>query len=226
MKNRNVIFTIFGAAIIFLAACYPKTIATPVDMMEKPTSEMMEQPTGEMMEKTGMPIINETMPAGMQEAEASTSAETMMEDTPMWFSVPLMDVNTGSQFSISDFKGKVVLLEAMAVWCSNCKSQQGEVLKLKQDLGDKVVYVGVDIDPNEDMDKLKTFTKANNFDWVYSVAPTELSSELAALYGNQFLNPPSTPMLIVDSKGAVHPLPFGIKSAEQLKEFVTPFIGM
>jgi thiol-disulfide isomerase/thioredoxin len=234
MKNRNALFTIFVAGIVFLAACSPQTTATPEIMMDKPTEAMLEKPTGIMMEKTEAPMMDETeapmmdetKPVGMQEAESTTSAETMMKDAPAWFSIPLTDVNTGSQFSISDFKGKVVLFEAMAVWCSNCKSQQGEVLKLKQELGDKVVYVGVDIDPNEDMDKLKVFITANNFDWVYSVAPTELSSELATLYGNQFLNPPSTPMLIIDSKGEVHLLPFGIKSAEQLKEFVTPFLGM
>ena len=93
-------------------------------------------------------------------------------------------------------------------------------------MGEKIVFVGVDIDPNEDMDKLKEFTTANKFNWFYSVAPAELSSEIAALYGNQFLNPPSAPMLIIDSESEVHPLPFGIKSAAQLKEFLAPFLGM
>jgi thiol-disulfide isomerase/thioredoxin len=135
-------------------------------------------------------------------------------------------VNSGSEYNITDYHGKVVLVETLAMWCSNCKKQQGEVSKLKQELGDKVTYVGFDIDPNENMENLKEYTASNNFDWIYSVVPAEVSSELAALYGNQFLNPPSTPMLIIDSEGEVHPLPFGIKSAEQLKEFLAPFLGM
>ena len=136
MKNKNALSTILVAAIVLLAACSPQTKTTPEIMMDKPTEDMMEKPTDIMMEKTEVPMMNETevpmmeetKPAGMQETETKTGAETMMKDIPAWFSVPLTDVNTGSQFSISDFKGKVVLVEAMAVWCSTCISQQGEVL--------------------------------------------------------------------------------------------------
>jgi len=40
--------------------------------------------------------------------------------------------------------------------------------------------------------------------------------EISRLYGPQFLNPPSTPMVIIDKNGNPHPLGFGIKSAEDL----------
>ncbi|MEW6406378.1 MAG: hypothetical protein AB1649_31730, partial [Chloroflexota bacterium] len=56
------------------------------------------------------------------------------------------------------------------------------------------------------------------------VAPADVSRDLASLYGNQFLNPPSTPMLAIDRHGVVHPLPFGIKSAEELQQFIQPFL--
>lgn len=234
MKNRNALFTIFVAGMVILVACSPQTTTTPdvmmdkptEDMMEKPTDEMMEEPTDEMMEISAVPMMDETKPAGKQEVETETSDDTMMKEVPAWYSVPLIDVNSESEYMIKDYHGKVVLVETLAMWCSNCKKQQGEVLKLKQELGDKVIYIGFDIDPNENMEKLKEYTASNNFDWVYSVVPSEVSNELAALYGNQFLNPPSTPMLIIDSEGEVHPLSFGIKSTEQLKEFLAPFLGM
>jgi hypothetical protein len=56
------------------------------------------------------------------------------------------------------------------------------------------------------------------------VISAEIGRELGMLYGNQFLNPPSTPMLIIDSNGEAHPLPFGIKSAEKLLEALQPFL--
>ena len=64
------------------------------------------------------------------------------------------------------------------------------------------------------------------FDWVYAVAPPEVSRELGQLYGDQFLNPPATPMLIIDQHGEVHPLPFGIKSAGDLQEALEPFLNL
>jgi thiol-disulfide isomerase/thioredoxin len=226
MKNRNALFTLFVAGLVFLAACSPPTTVTPEVMMDKPTEAMLEKPTDIMMKKTEASMMDETKPAGMQEVETKTNDDTRMKEVPAWFSVPLTDVNSGSEYNITDYHGKVVLVETLAMWCSNCKKQQGEVSKLKQELGDKVIYIGFDIDPNENMENLKEYTASNYFDWVYSVVPAEVSSELAVLYGNQFLNPPSTPMLIIDSEGEVHPLPFGIKGAEQLKEFLAPFLGM
>jgi hypothetical protein len=115
----------------------------------------------------------------------------------------------------------------MAIWCSNCRKQQQNVADLHTMLGerDDFVSLGLDIDPNEDAASLKEYIEKNGFHWTYAVAPSQVGSELANLYGAQFLNPPSTPMLIVDKQGAVHTLPFGIKSAEQLQEALAPFLA-
>jgi len=64
----------------------------------------------------------------------------------------------------------------------------------------------------------------NGFDWLYVVASGEMIDEISLLYGPQFLNPPSTPMLLIDRKGNAHPLNFGIKSAEELLNNVLPYL--
>jgi len=57
------------------------------------------------------------------------------------------------------------------------------------------------------------------------VAPVEVAREIGLLYGDQFLNPPSTPMLIIDTHGEVHLLLFGHKTAAELKSALTPFLS-
>jgi peroxiredoxin len=157
--------------------------------------------------------------------------ETMMgEDAVMtaaWYGVDLTDVNTSSVFKVADFQGKVVLVETMAVWCSTCFRQQKEVHALHELLGERgdLVSLGLDIDPNETPDILKTYTAKNGFDWHYAVAPVEVAREISQLYGDQFLNPPSAPMFIIDRRGEVHPLPFGVKSAQTLQEALGPYLN-
>jgi len=71
---------------------------------------------------------------------------------------------------------------------------------------------------------MKAYILNNGFNWHYAVAPEHVSREIGNLYGSQFLNPPSTPMLIIDSHGEVHTLPFGIKDADTLLEALQPFL--
>lgn len=164
-----------------------------------------------------------------QEMMADSASDDMMPmaDLPDWFSVQLTDVNTGESFSVADFQGKVVLVETLAVWCSNCLRQQNEVQALHELLGerDDFVSLGLDIDPNESADILSGHTARYNFDWVYAVATREVAREIGQLYGDQFLSPPSTPMFIIDRYGETHLLPFGIKSAEDLNAALESFLN-
>ncbi len=217
MTSRNTLLSLFLVAAFALTAC--GGAPTPEAMMDKPTEDaMMEKPTEDAMGMHETPT-----PDAMMEKPT----ESAMMDSPAWFTASLTDVRTGASFSINDFKGKVVLVETLAMWCSNCKRQQGQVVALHGLLGqrDDFISLGLAIDPNENSAGLKTYVEFNGFDWLYAVAPADVSREIASLYGAQFLNPPSTPMLVIDRKGVAHPLPFGIKSAEDLLNFLQPFLN-
>ena len=172
----------------------------------------MEKPT----EKTGM---TETQAPKMEDSESGMRI-------PVWFSTPLTDNTSGNIFSIMDLKGKVVLVETMATWCPNCLKQQKEVKGLLEGLAgnDNLVVVALAVDINTSAEELKGYTEKNGFNWYYAIPSAEVIRELGQLYGEQFLNPPATPMLIIDKKGDFHPLPFGQKSAEQLTEALRPFL--
>ena len=165
--------------------------------------------------------------AGKDDMADETMAGGEAMDLPGWFETELTNVNTGQTFKITDFHGQVVLVETMAVWCSNCLRQQREVQALHELLGDQpgLVSVALDIDPNETNDILAAHTGKNGFDWVYAVAPAGVAREIGQLYGGQFLNPPATPMLIIDRQGQAHPLPFGHKTAVSLQEALAPFLA-
>lgn len=186
---------------------------TPDAMMEKTPDTMMKETPQAMMEKT---------PDAMMEKPA----EPMME-MPAWFGAALTNASTGESFTIQDFKGKVVLVETLAMWCPTCLRQQKEVKALHDQLGkrDDFVSVGIGIDLNEKLPDLKDYTTKNGFDWTYTVATADVAREIGNLYGQQFLNPPSAPMFIIDRHGAVHPLPFGVKSAADLQQALEPFLN-
>lgn len=167
--------------------------------------------------------------AMMDEGESGTDdmADMPVGETPAWFDHTFTDASTGQTFKINDFQGKVVLVETMAIWCSNCFKQQTQVSGLHNLLGerDDFISIGLDVDPNENLTALKGYVEKNGFDWLYSVSPADISHDIGNLYGANFLNPPSTPILIVDRHGEAHPLPFGIKSAQDLLGYIEPFLN-
>ncbi len=211
------------AVALGLSAC----VATP-QSVPAPTEAMIEPPTSAAPVESAMPAPTEAMPAMATEAvrEQPTEAVSLAE-LPIWFSVPLQNVRSGETFTLADLQGQVVLVETMAIWCSNCLRQQQQVKALHDLLGERgdFVSLGLAIDANETAEQLVAYTSRHEFDWTYAVSPVELSRELSLNYGAQFLNPPSTPMLIVDRRGGVHPLPFGLKSAADLKSALEPFLA-
>ncbi len=226
MFKKTVLFTLVFA--FLLAACGP-AVATPDVMMDKGDEMMTEEPHSgdDMMDEatpTDEAMMDEAMPT--EDAIMEDKKDEAMMDAPAWFAVTFTDARTGETFSINDFKGKVVLVETLAQWCSNCKQQQGQVVELHKLLGERADFVsfGLDIDTNEELADLTGYVQTNGFDWFYSVATPEVAREIGNLYGAQFLNPPSTPMLVIDRHGEAHPLPFGIKSAQELYDALLPFL--
>jgi thiol-disulfide isomerase/thioredoxin len=228
MRKIRTITILFMIISMFLSACGGPT-PTPDAMMDKPTDDMMMSKTttpDAMMDKpTGDMMMDKTPTPDAMMHETGTP-EAMME-SPSWFGAALTDVRSGKTFSLNDFKGKVVLVETMAVWCSNCLKQQGQVKALHALIGenDDFISIGLDIDPNENAVDLKSYVEAKGFDWLYAVPSAEVTREIGNLYTAQFLNPPSTPILIVDRHGVAHPLPFGIKSAEDLEKVVKMYLN-
>jgi len=228
MKKSQFLLSFIFCTSLLLSACgasnsTPEAImddTTTTDAMMKesatPDAMMHDAPTSDaMMHDT--PTADSMMDAW--------TPDTMME-SPAWSSAALTDAKSGNAFRISDFKGKVVLVEMMAVWCSTCKQQQEQIKALHEQMGmpDDLTTVSLDIDPNEDLDTVKSYLGTTDFDWMYAVAPEDASREIASLYGDQFLNPASAPVLIVDRHGVAHPLPFGIKTADDLMQAVNMYL--
>jgi hypothetical protein len=135
-----------------------------------------------------------------------------------WRTTPLTDVRTGETISVEALAGKLVAIEPMAIWCSNCRIQQTEAAAaLAAIASDDLVYVGLDVDPNEQPADLAAYSEDEGFDWPYAVASVEVARSLAAEFGDQVLSPPSTPLILVGPDGAVIEHHFGIRRAAELE---------
>jgi cytochrome c biogenesis protein CcmG/thiol:disulfide interchange protein DsbE len=82
--------------------------------------------------KARLPVVN---PAA---AEASTA------DAPPDFPIPTMD---GRTIKLSDYRGKVLVIDFWATWCPPCQAETPELVKVAREDGPKgVEVVGLHID--------------------------------------------------------------------------------
>lgn len=187
--------------------------------------------------ETGAPP--HTQPA--QETAPSGSAETAAEDFPeaevpetsetpefpeaaetaeafnlaFWLDAELTDISAGETFSISEFRGKPVLVESFAVWCPICTRQQQELKKVKES-GADIVSVAINTDPNEDEARVRGHIERHGFDWHYAVASAEVTDSLIEEFGFGIVNAPQAPVILVCGDQTVHKLRNGVKPADEL----------
>jgi len=105
----------------------------------------------------------------------------------------------GNIVKLSDFKGKVIVLDFWAIWCHNCHEQnQEEFPKLKEKYKNEdfvIISYSVDVD-KKDWEKS---SKADNIDWVNISNLGGVSDKVVTQYGVQ-VYPTS---IIIDKDGKV-----------------------
>ncbi len=72
----------------------------------------------------------------------------------------------GQEFTLSDFEDKYVILDFFAIWCTPCKIELSHLKGLKHQLGDEIVIISLDVDPEETEQQVKDYKQANGMDWI------------------------------------------------------------
>lgn len=141
--------------------------------------------------------------------------------TQAWATAELTDVRNGTTFRIADLvaSDKVVFIETMAIWCSNCRAQQRDVVKALAGLDpDRVVWIGIDVEGSESASDLADYSRSLGFDWPYVIGDQAFLRALAAEFGDQVLSPPATPIAVIGTDGTVTLTEFGHKSVDRIME--------
>ncbi len=166
---------------------------------------------------SGSPEVTASQPPSSSSAATDSPMPSETAPTDALLDATLIDVRSGETFTLSELAaGGPILLEPMAVWCSNCRAQQHEVRRAHE-AGD-FQSVSLDVDLSETPDALAEYADREGFDWRFAMADATLYRLLQERFGVAATNPPSTPLIVIDPDGTVRPLEFGrgTRSAEQL----------
>jgi thiol-disulfide isomerase/thioredoxin len=136
--------------------------------------------------------------------------------TPAYMKIPLYDVEGGT-FTLERFKGKVILVDMFAMWCSPCRYQIEELTKVVSSYGsDDLAVVSVDVDESEQAGDISEFRSEYGATWRFSSYSAQFSGEFTAT---------AIPTLyMIDRDGNIVNSHEGAKSASELSAEISPLI--
>lgn len=160
------------------------------------------------------------LPAGSRAPTAAPASGAAAEPTPdataggnpvadalashPWAAATLTDVTTGEPFTIASLGGRTIFVEAMAIWCTNCRAQQGRFTEALASLDpETVAYVVLTVDPAETAADLARYKAERGFTGRYAVAGRDVAAALQAEFGANVLNPPTVPLVLISAGGDV-----------------------
>lgn len=162
---------------------------------------------------------------GSAETDGQNSADAAVETSPAdeeaLFYLPLSEGDAapdftatladGTEFTLSEQQGKVVLLNFWATWCGPCVREMPAFEKLQEDYGDNVAILAVNC--MEDAGTVAAFIEENSY--TFPIAIDERGA-VSAKYPTQGI--PYT--LVIDGDGIVQNIYMGAADADtQYEEY-------
>jgi thiol-disulfide isomerase/thioredoxin len=109
------------------------------------------------------------------------------------FTVTTID---GDILTLSELRGKPVVLDLMATWCMPCRQQMPELNRTYNDYSDRVTFISIDMDWSETDQQLREFRDEFGAEWAFAIDMT------GSVYGAFF--PTGYPtVVLIDEDGRV-----------------------
>ncbi len=123
----------------------------------------------------------------------------------------------GHKFSLSDFRGKVVILDFFTTYCVPCKAQVSELKEVKARFGDKLVIISISVYPGDTDDVLREYAAENGIDWL-------VARDTAGLANTYNIKAVPT-LVVVDPDGYIRARHVGLTDSDTLAKEVKAALG-
>ncbi|MDL1956337.1 MAG: TlpA family protein disulfide reductase [Candidatus Desulfofervidus auxilii] len=124
----------------------------------------------------------------------------------------------GDKISLSDFRGKIVILEFFTTWCKSCRLIVPDLNQLYNRYRDKnVIFLGISLDEN--VDRIYDFAKKLNIAYPILIG----NEDIVLKYGGISVLPH---LVIVDPKGRIYKTHQGFMKKKKLEDDIISLIHL
>ena len=127
----------------------------------------------------------------------------------------------GKKVALSDFKGKVVLVDVWATWCGPCKKEIPALQKLEEEMKDQnVVFISYSVDELKDAEKWKKMVETEKLGGVQLMGDAAFKSTICVDYKINAI----PRFLLFDKAGKIVSIDAQRPSNPELKEIITKLL--
>jgi thiol-disulfide isomerase/thioredoxin len=151
--------------------------------------------------------------AGNLRADLSPTGARSLSPAPQW---ELKDLD-GKPVKLSDFKGKVVILDFWATWCGPCRMEIPGFVDLQKKYGDQgLVVIGVSLDEGGP-EVVRSFMKRQGVNYSVVLGNSKVADDYGGIEGI-----PTT--FIIDRTGAIVSKHVGYVTKERFESEIAPLL--
>jgi thiol-disulfide isomerase/thioredoxin len=137
------------------------------------------------------------------------------------FKLAFTDALSGTEFSIGQMRGKVVVIDFWATWCGPCIAEMPHMKEIYAKYRDKgVEFIGVSLDKPEDRGGRKVlahYCKENGITWPQYYQGNGWDSEFSASWGINAI----PGVFVIDQEGKL----YSVKARARLEEIIQTLLG-
>ncbi len=132
------------------------------------------------------------------------------------YNFKLADIMSTNIIELSQYQGKVVLVNFWATWCPPCRAEIPDMVKLQKKYKKDLVIIGVSLD-RDGVDVVKKFAKSYQINYPIVMG----DSELTLKYGGVRAIPTT---FLVDQDGDIGKKIVGSRDFEAFEALVLPYL--
>ena len=121
----------------------------------------------------------------------------------------------GRSLRLSDYKGKVVLLNFWATWCAPCRAEMPDLVKWQKEYKSQGLQVIGVTYPPEELAEVRKFIKSIKLNYPVSLG----DEQTKALFDKSEVLPIT---VVIDKKGVIHEIIQGIIFSDEFEQKVQP----
>jgi len=124
----------------------------------------------------------------------------------------------GEEIKLSDYFGKIVILDFWATWCPPCRKSIPDLISIQNEYKDDLVIIGISLDQPSSQGELQPFIKSYGINYPVVLG----TNQVLAAYGNVQAIPTS---FIIDQEGNIINKHVGIVPKSTLVEEINALLS-